>query len=44
MASFSRTDTPEKDRKPFMIYTDEYHRYATNDFAVFLAEARKYRF
>jgi len=26
-----------------MIYADEYHRFATNDFAVFLSEARKFR-
>jgi hypothetical protein len=43
LASFGRADTPEKDRRPFMIYADEYQRYATNDFAVFLAESRKYR-
>jgi Type IV secretion-system coupling protein DNA-binding domain len=41
MAAFCRADTPQKDRKPFMIYADEYQRFATNDFAVFLAEARK---
>jgi hypothetical protein len=41
MASFSRADTPPERRRPFMIYCDEYHRFATNDFAVFLAEARK---
>jgi hypothetical protein len=43
MASFSRADTPADKRRPFMIYYDEYHRFATSDFAVFLAEARKSR-
>ena len=41
MASFSRSATPKEQRQPFMIYADEYQRFATNDFAVFLAEARK---
>ena len=41
MASFSRADTPKEQRRPFMIYADEYQRFATQDFAVFLAEARK---
>jgi hypothetical protein len=43
MAAFSRSDTPADLRRPFMIYADEYQRFATNDFAVFLAEARKSR-
>jgi hypothetical protein len=43
MASFSRSDTPQAQRRPFMIYADEYQRFATQDFAVFLAEARKAR-
>jgi hypothetical protein len=41
MAAFSRSDTREGQRRPFMIYADEYQRFATTDFAVFLAEARK---
>jgi hypothetical protein len=41
MAAFSRADIPKEKRRPFMIYADEYQRFATNDFAVFLAEARK---
>jgi hypothetical protein len=41
MASFGRSDTPKDRRRPFMIYADEYQRFATQDFAVFLAEARK---
>ena len=41
MAAFSRADIPPEKRHPFMIYADEYQRFATNDFAVFQAEARK---
>jgi Type IV secretion-system coupling protein DNA-binding domain len=41
MAAFSLADIPPEKRRPFMIYADEYQRFATNDFAVFLAEARK---
>jgi hypothetical protein len=41
LASFSRSDTPEQNRRPFMIYADEYQRFATNDFATFQAESRK---
>ena len=43
MAAFSRTDTPSDKRRPFMIYADEYQRFATSDFATFLAEARKFK-
>ncbi len=43
MASFSRSDTAPEKRRPFMIFADEYQRFATNDFATFLAEARKSR-
>jgi hypothetical protein len=43
MAAFSRTDTPPEERQPFMIYADEYQRFATSAFATFLAEARKFK-
>jgi hypothetical protein len=43
MAAFSRADTPERERRPFLLYYDEYQRYATTDFATFLAEARKFK-
>jgi hypothetical protein len=43
MAAFSRSDTPEEKRRPFMIYCDEYQRFATADFATLLSEARKFR-
>jgi hypothetical protein len=43
MAAFSRSDTPENRRRPFMIYCDEFQRFATSDFATLLAEARKFK-
>ena len=43
MAAFSRADTPEEKRRPFLLYCDEYQRYATSDFATLLAEARKFK-
>jgi hypothetical protein len=43
MAAFSRADTPERNRRPFLLYCDEFQRFATSDFAVFLAEARKFK-
>jgi type IV secretory pathway TraG/TraD family ATPase VirD4 len=43
MAAFSLADTPEEKRRPFLLYCDEYQRFATADFATLLAEARKFR-
>ena len=43
MAAFSRKDTPEERRRPFLLYCDEFQRFATSDFATFLAEARKFK-
>ena len=43
MAAFSRSDTPEQRRRPFMLYCDEFQRFATADFATLLAEARKFK-
>ncbi len=42
-AALSREDMPEKDRKPFYLYVDEFQNFATPDFAVILSEARKYQ-
>jgi hypothetical protein len=39
-AALSRADTRE--RRPFFLYADEYHRFATPDFADLIDEARKY--
>ena len=43
MASFSRMDIPEDQRKDFYLYIDEFQNITTNTIAVILAEARKYR-
>jgi len=42
-AAMSRQDIPMDQRKDFFLYVDEFQNYATEDFAVILAEARKYR-
>jgi hypothetical protein len=42
-AAMSRQDIPMEQRHDFFLYVDEFQNYATEDFAVILAEARKYR-
>lgn len=41
--AMSRADIPEKDRKDFFLYVDEFQNFATKSFATILSEARKYR-
>lgn len=41
-AAFSRQTTPEGDRRPFMLYVDEFHSFTTSAFAGMLSEVRKY--
>jgi hypothetical protein len=43
LAAMSRADTPEKDRRDFFLYVDEFQNFATESFATILSEARKYR-
>ena len=43
MAAMSRVDTPEKDRRDFYLYVDEFQNFVTDSFASILSEARKYR-
>lgn len=43
MSAMSRVDTPEKDRKDFYMYVDEFQNFVTDSFASILSEARKYR-
>ncbi len=43
MAAMSRADIPEKDRKEFYFYVDEFQNFATDTFGEILSEARKYR-
>lgn len=40
--AMSRADLPERDRRPFFTYVDEFQNFATESFAVILSEARKY--
>lgn len=42
-AAFTREDQPEAARRPFAIYVDEFHNFATKTIAESLAELRKYR-
>lgn len=42
-AAFSRTDTPELERRKFYLYIDEFQNFATENFIAMLGEARKYR-
>ncbi len=42
-AAMSRQDIPMSERQDFFLYVDEFQNYATEDFAVILSEARKYR-
>ncbi len=43
LAAMSRTDIPERERKDFYLYVDEFQNFATDSFATILSEARKYR-
>ena len=42
IAALSRRDTPEKKRRPFHLYVDEYQNFATKTFPQLQSEARKY--
>lgn len=42
LAAMSRVDMPEKDRKDFYLYIDEFQNFSTDSFANILSEARKY--
>ncbi|MFC1616483.1 type IV secretory system conjugative DNA transfer family protein [Patescibacteria group bacterium] len=41
--AMSRANIPEKDRKNFYLYVDEFQNFATESFATILSEARKYK-
>ena len=41
-AAFSRYDQPEENRRPFMVYVDEFHSFTTAALASMLPETRKY--
>lgn len=42
LAAMSRVDIPEKDRRDFYLYIDEFQNFSTESFATILSEARKY--
>lgn len=42
-AAFSRSDTPEERRRPFMLFIDEFQRWDFGAMAVFIHEARKWK-
>lgn len=41
--AMSRADMPERERRDFTLYVDEFQNFATESFATILSEARKYR-
>ncbi len=43
LAAMSRADTPEEERRDFMLYVDEFGSFVSDSFAAILSEARKYR-
>jgi len=43
MAALGRVDTPEKDRKDFYLYIDEFQNFLTEGISIILSEARKYK-
>lgn len=42
MAALSRADIPEKERRRFYLYVDEFQNFVTEAFTTILSEARKY--
>lgn len=43
VASLSRTDIPQEERKDFYLYIDEFQNFTTDSISTILSEARKYR-
>jgi len=43
LAAMERVNVPEKERRDFYLYVDEFQNFATDAFASILSEARKYR-
>lgn len=43
LAALSRADTPEEDRRDFILYMDEFHNFTTQSLVFMLSELRKYR-
>ena len=43
LAAMARADVPERERRDFFLYVDEFQSFATDSFKSILSEARKYR-
>lgn len=43
LEAMSRANIPEKERKEFSLYVDEFQNFATESFSTILSEARKYK-
>ncbi len=43
LAAMTRADLPEKERRPFFTFVDEFQNFIGEDFETILSEARKYR-
>ena len=43
IAAMGRAEIPEKDRREFHVYVDEFQNFATESFATVLSETRKYK-
>jgi len=43
VASLSRTDIPQEERRDFYLYIDEFQNFITDSISVILSESRKYR-
>ena len=42
ISAFSRQNVPEKERRPFFLYVDEFQNFTSKTFSTILSEARKY--
>lgn len=42
MAAYQRTEIPEKERRDFFLYVDEFQNFASPDFSEIVSEGRKY--
>jgi len=43
LAALSRSNVPEKDRRDYTLYLDEFHNFTTQSLVLMLSELRKYR-
>jgi hypothetical protein len=43
LSALKRAKIPERERKPFYLYVDEFQNYVSQSFESILSEARKYK-